>query len=119
MPPLSNTHKPNIGDLMKKVIVVVAALVLSAVWIVKADDTKTPGDVTLKGKIGCASCSYGVSKQCGVSLKTDDGKIYTLTKASKELMEARHGDGIRQVTGKMTEKDGKFFVDASKAELVK
>lgn len=104
---------------MKKVIAVVAALVLCAVWIVKADDTKKPGEVTLKGKIGCASCSYGVSKQCGVSLKTDDGKIYTLTKASKELMEARHKNGILQVTGKVTEKDGKLFVDASKAELVK
>ncbi|MGD0059334.1 MAG: hypothetical protein ABSD58_07945 [Verrucomicrobiia bacterium] len=104
---------------MKKVIAVVAALVLSAVWIVNADDAKKPDEVTLKGKIGCASCSYGVSKECGVSLKTDDGKIYTLTKASKELMEARHKDGILQVTGKVTEKDGKLFVDASKAELVK
>ncbi len=42
-----------------------------------------------------------------------------MTKASKELMEARHKDGILQVTGKVTEKDGKLFVDASKAELVK
>ena len=104
---------------MKKTIAVAAALVLSVVCIVRADDAKKTDEVTLKGKIGCASCSYGVSQQCGVSLKTDDGKIYTLTKASKELMEARHGDGILQVTGKMTEKDGKFFVDASKAELVK
>ena len=104
---------------MNKAIVVAAALVLSAVWIVKADYTKKPDEVTLKGKIGCASCSYGVSKQCGVSLKTDDGKIYTLTKASNELMEARHKDGTLQVTGKVTEKDGKLFVDASKAELVK
>jgi hypothetical protein len=104
---------------MKKTIAVAAALVLSVVCIVRADDAKKTDEVTLKGKIGCASCSYGVSKQCGVSLKTEDGKIYTLTKASKELMEARHGDGILQVTGKMTEKDGKFFVDASKAELVK
>jgi hypothetical protein len=104
---------------MKKTIAVAAALVLSVVCIVRADDAKKTDEVTLKGKIGCASCSYGVSKQCGVSLKTEDGKIYTLTKASKELMEARHEDGILQVTGKVTEKDGKFFVDASKAELVK
>jgi hypothetical protein len=104
---------------MKKAVAVVAALVLSAVCIVTADDTKKTDEVTLKGKIGCASCSYGVSKQCGVGLKTDDGKIYALTKASKELMEARHGDGTLQVTGKVTEKDGKLFMDASKAELVK
>jgi hypothetical protein len=104
---------------MNKVIAVVAAVVLSAVCIVTADDTKKTDELTLRGKIGCASCSYGVSKQCGVSLKTADGKIYTLTKASDELMKARHEDGTLQVTGKVTEKDGKFFVDASKAELVK
>jgi hypothetical protein len=34
-------------------------------------------------------------------------------------MEVRHGDGTLQVTGKVTEKDGRLFVDASKAELVK
>jgi hypothetical protein len=108
-----------IGDPMKKVIAAAAAVVISAVCLVTAEDTKKTDEVTLKGKIGCASCSYGVSKQCGVSLKTDDGKIYTLTKPSKELMDARHGDGILQVTGKVTEKDGKFLVDTSKAELVK
>ena len=95
------------------------AVVLSAVCIVKADDTQKTDEVTLKGKIGCASCSYGVSKECAVSLKTADGKIYTLTKASDKLMDARHGDGVLQVTGKVTEKDGKYFVDVSKAELVK
>ena len=104
---------------MNKIIAVVAALVLSAVGIARADDAAKSEPVTLKGKIGCASCSYGVSKECGVSLKTDDGKIYTLTKPSPELMEARHKAGTLQVTGKVTEKDGKFFVDASKAELVK
>jgi hypothetical protein len=104
---------------MKQVLAVVAAVVLSVVFVARAEDTKKTDDVTLKGKIGCASCSYGVSKQCGVSLKTADGKIYTLTKASNELMEARHKDATLQVTGKVTEKDGKLFVDASKAELVK
>jgi hypothetical protein len=116
---LSNAHQPIYGGLLKKAIAVVAALVLSAVCIVTADDAKKTDEVTLKGKIGCAGCTYGVSKQCGVSLKTADGKIYTLTNASKELMEARHGDGTLQVTGKVTEKDGKLFVDASKTELVK
>ena len=104
---------------MKKAIAVIAAALLSTVCVVTADEAKKTDEVTLKGKIGCASCSYGVTKQCGVSFKTDDGKIYTLTKASKELMEARHGNGTLQVTGKVTEKDGKLFVDASKAELVK
>src|SRR5208283_892462 len=73
---------------MKTIMAVIAVLVLSAVCIVSADDTaKKTDEVTLKGRIGCASCSYNVSKECAVSFKTDDGKIYTLKKASKELME--------------------------------
>jgi hypothetical protein len=34
-------------------------------------------------------------------------------------MEARHGNGTLQVTGTVSDKDGKHLVDASKAELVK
>jgi hypothetical protein len=119
MESLSNMQQTIIGGPMKKVIAVVVALVLSVVCFVTAEDTKKTDEVTLKGKIGCASCSYRVSNECGVSLKTADGKIYTLTKASDKLMEVRHGDGTLQVTGKVTEKDGRLFVDASKAELVK
>jgi len=104
---------------MKKAIALVAAMILSVACIAKAEEGKKTDEVTLQGKIGCASCTYGVSKECGVSFKTANGKIYTLTKASKELMEARHKDATLKVTGKVTEKDGKLLVDASKAELVK
>ena len=104
---------------MKRAIALVAAMILSVVCIAKAEQGGKTDEVTLQGKIGCASCTYGVSKDCGVSLKTADGKIYTLTKPSKELMEARHDDGTLKVTGKVTEKDGKLFVDASKAQLLK
>ena len=104
---------------MKKILAVLVVMILAVVCVIQADDSKKTDEVTLQGKIGCASCSYGVSKQCGVSFKTDDGKIYTLTKPSKELMDARHGDATLKVTGKVSEKDGKLFVDASKAELVK
>ena len=104
---------------MKRAIALIAAVILSIVGIAKAGEGTKTNEVTLQGKIGCASCTYGVSKDCGVSLKTADGKIYTLTKPSKELMEARHKDGTLKVTGKVTERDGKLFVDASKAELLK
>ena len=104
---------------MKRLVALVAAIILAVVCLAKAAQDKKTDEVTLQGKIGCASCSYGVSKQCGVSFKTADGKIYTLTKPSKALMEARHTDGTLKVTGTVTEKDGKLFVDASKAELLK
>ena len=104
---------------MKKAVAFVAAIVLSVVWIAAAGEGAKMNEVTLQGKIGCASCTYGVSKECGVSLKADDNKIYTLTKPSKELMDARHSDKTLKVTGTVTEKNGKLFVDASKAELLK
>jgi hypothetical protein len=104
---------------MNKLVTLVAAMTLSVVCIVKAEEGAKTNEVTLQGKIGCSMCTYGVSTECGVSLKTADGKIYTLTKPSKELMEARHKDGTLKVTGKVTERDGKLFVDASKAELLK
>ena len=104
---------------MRKTVALVAAMILSVVCIARAGEGAKTNEVTLVGKIGCSSCTYGVSKDCGVSLKTADGKIYTLTKPSKELMEVRHDDGTLKVTGKITEKDGKLFVDASKAQLLK
>ena len=104
---------------MRKTVALVAAMILSVVCVARAEGGAKTNEVTLVGKIGCSSCTYGVSKDCGVSLKTADGKIYTLTKPSKELMEARHDDGTLKVTGKVTEKDGKLFVDASKAQLLK
>jgi hypothetical protein len=104
---------------MKKGLGFVVALVVAAVCVVWADEGKKSDEVTVQGKIGCAACSYQVSKNCGVSLKTADGKIYTLTKADKNLMEARHGDATLKVTGTVTEKDGKLLIDASKTELVK
>jgi hypothetical protein len=104
---------------MKKWFGLMVAMALATVCAVQADDSKKSDEVTLSGKIGCAQCSYGVSKSCGVSLKTADGKIYTLTKADKELMAARHGDATLKVTGKVSDKDGKLFVEASKTEIVK
>ena len=103
---------------MKKALGLVLAVAVTAVCVARADDKK-PDEVTLQGKIGCAHCDYEVGKSCAVSFKTANGKIYTLTKADKDLMEARHGDATLKVTGTVSEKDGKLFIDASKTEIVK
>lgn len=106
-------------DQMKKLVAVLAGLVLLGLVTVRAEEGKKADEVQLTGKIGCAHCAYDVAKKCAVSFKTADGKIYTLEKASKELMAARNGGGTIKVTGTVTEKEGKLYVNASKAEMEK
>ena len=104
---------------MKRFVAVVAAVALVGIVVLRAEEGKKSNEVTLQGKIGCSHCTYDVAKKCGVSFKTDDGKVYTLEKPSKELMAARTDGGTIKVTGTVQEKDGKLYVAASKAELVK
>jgi hypothetical protein len=104
---------------MKRLVGFIAAMAVAAACVVWADEGKKSDEGTLQGKIGRAHCSYGVAKSCAVSFKTADGKIYTLTKADKDLMEARQSDATLKVTGVVSEKDGKYFVDASKTEVIK
>ena len=104
---------------MKKLIAIVSAVLLTGLLVAHAGDTKKNDQVELKGKIGCSACNYKVADSCGVSFKTADGKIYSLVKPSDALMKARHDGGTLEVTGVVSEKDGKLFVTASKAELEK
>lgn len=103
---------------MRKLIAVVTALCVTAAIVVVAEEKAK--EVELKGTLGCAHCSFSqAGENCGVGFKTADGKIYIIEKASKELYDARTKGGEVKVKGTVTEKDGKLFVQASKAELVK
>ena len=103
---------------MKKLLALVAAAAVAGVVMVNAEEKKSE-EKDLKGDIGCTHCTYELGGKCGVSFKTADGKVYTLEHPSKELMEARTKGGTLKVTGKVTEKEGRLYVDASKAELEK
>src|ERR1051325_8534721 len=104
---------------MKKLNMFVAVLFAASSIAAFAADAEKKDEVELQGKIGCAHCSYHQADSCAVGFKTADGKIYILEKASKELMDARLKGGDIKVTGTVTEKNGKFYVAASKAEMVK
>jgi hypothetical protein len=92
------------------------ALVVAA--RVSADDK----EVTLKGTITCAKCDLKQEKTCHTVIKvSEDGKdvVYYLDDAAgkknhkKICTEAKKGS----VTGKVSEKDGKKVITASKVEF--
>lgn len=104
---------------MKKLSLFVAVLFAAGSFVALADDATKKDEVEIKGKIGCAHCNYHQADSCAVGFKTEDGKVYILEKADKKLMDARLKGGEYKVTGKVTEKDGKFYVSSSKVELIK
>lgn len=104
---------------MKRIVALATALCAAASLLSFAGDAEKKNEVELKGKIGCAHCSYHQGDSCAVGLKTEDGKVYILEKASDDLMKARLKGGTLKVKGTVTEKDGKLYIAASKAELEK
>ncbi|MSR64203.1 MAG: hypothetical protein EXS18_00285 [Verrucomicrobiae bacterium] len=104
---------------MKILSLLVAVLFAAGSFVVFADDAVKKDEVEIKGKVGCAHCQYHKADSCAVGFKTEDGKVYLMEKADKKLMDARFKGGEYKVTGKVTEKDGKMYVAASKVEEVK
>src|ERR1043165_3184214 len=104
---------------MKKLGLFAVVLVAAGSLVAFADDATKKDEVEIKGKIGCGHCQYHKADSCAVGFKTEDGKVYLLEKADKKLMDERMKGGEYKVTGKVTEKDGKFYVAASKVEAVK
>jgi len=104
---------------MKMIPSLVVALFAAGSLVAFAADAEKKDEVEIKGKIGCGHCSYHEAKECAVGFKTAEGKVYLLEKADKKLMDARMKGGEYKVTGKVTEKEGKLYVAASKIEEVK
>ena len=91
-----------------------AVLLLGAASVFAAEDS-----VELKGKLGCGHCEYHKAKSCAAAFKTEEGKIYIIDNATKEVMDARTKGGNINVAGKVTETDGVLHVQATKQELAK
>jgi hypothetical protein len=101
-----------------KLMAAAAAMIVAGTVAIAADQEKKSDEVELKGQIGCTRCTFDKGK-CGVSFKTEDGKIYSIENPSQELSRARAKGGIVKVSGTVKEVDGRLLVQASKAELVK
>ena len=94
------------------------AVMLVVTAYVCADDK----EVTLKGTITCAKCDLKVEKKCHTVIKvSEDGKdvVYYLDDASakKNHQKICTSPTKGSVTGKVSEKEGKKIITASKVEF--
>src|SRR5438105_2772167 len=83
-------------------------------------------EVTLKGEIACAKCTYHLADKCGTAISVkEDGKDVTYILVDKGMQE-KYYDGLcggdkkqATVTGTVTTKDGKKYVTPTKVEVAK
>jgi len=94
----------------------------------KADekDKEKPKEVTLKGTILCAKCELKETKTCTTAIQVKEAnKVVTYYLVDKGHTEPYHdaickgGKKEGTVTGVVTEKDGKKWINPSKVEYAK
>ena len=90
---------------------------------VRAQDKK---EVTLKGEIACAMCTFHQADKCGTAISVKEGGkdvVYLLLDKGMEepYYEGLCGGDKKQgtVTGVVTTKDGKKYIKPSKVEFTK
>ena len=77
----------------------------------------------LEGKLVCTKCKLGETDKCGHALIVKEGdKDVTYYLKDKEVMKKYHSkvcqeDKDATVTGKVTEKDGKKYIEEPKVEI--
>lgn len=109
--------------MIRALLAVVVGLALVG-FTANADDKK---DATkkLEGTLCCTKCSLSETKTCGHALKVKDGdKEVTYYLNDKGGKETYHKDVCTEdkpatVTGKVSEKDGKKYIDEAKVEIKK
>ena len=91
---------------------------------VRAEDKKVEAK-KLEGKLTCTKCALGETEKCGNALLVKEGdkevKYYLNDKGAKEKYHAAccKADVDAIVTGKISEKDKKKFIDEAKVEIKK
>jgi Family of unknown function (DUF6370) len=111
------------------IIVVVAAALVSPFLVGFSAAQEKQKEVVLKGKVTCAKCDLGLEKNCTtvivVKEKSKDGKnqdvvYYFDTKANKDYHAEICSDSkAGEVTGVVSDKDGKKIITISKVKYDK
>jgi Family of unknown function (DUF6370) len=105
-------------------VAVVAVALISPLLVGYSAAQQKDKEVTLKGKVTCAKCDLGVEKNCTtvivVKEKDKDVVYYFDTKANKDYHAEICSDSKEgEVTGVVSDKDGKKTVTVSKVNYKK
>jgi hypothetical protein len=106
---------------MLKAFLSLAVAVSAAAFLAtaRADDEKK----TLEGKLVCAKCKLSETAECANALIVKDGdkevKYYFKDKGKGETYHKCSGEKAVKVTGKVSEKDGKKYIEDAKVEDAK
>jgi hypothetical protein len=111
---------------MKTFTLMLAAGLMLAGYMAKADDAAAGKDITITGSMVCGKCTLHETKSCqNVVQVKQDGKNVNYYLKQNDVSKAAHdpvcGGGAEQVTvtGTVVEKDGKELLTPKKIEPVK
>jgi hypothetical protein len=109
--------KPTMGRFAMKTAIKMGlglAVVLGFLTLAQAEDAK---EKTLKGTITCAKCDLGIAAKCNTVVKVKD-TVYWFDKTSNGKYHKDTCKAAKEgtVTGTVSEKDGKKWVNVSKVE---
>lgn len=96
----------------------VSIATLTSVAVSTAADEKKAETKTLEGKLVCTKCKLSETDACGNALQVKQGDktvtYYLKDKGKAEKYHKCSGEQAAKVTGKVTEKDGKKYIEGAK-----
>src|SRR5262245_14359774 len=108
---------------MLKAFLGFAFAVSASVFLATASADDKAETKTLEGKLVCSKCKLSETDACGNALLVKEGdkevKYYFKDKGKEEKYHKCSGEKAVKVTGKVSEKDGKKYIEDAKVEDAK
>jgi hypothetical protein len=106
--------------MMKKLLGLAVAVSAVAFLASAGADDKKDEKKTLEGKLVCSKCKLSETPDCGNALVVKEGDkevtYYIKDKGKGETYHKCSGEKEVKVTGKVSEKDGKKYIEEAKVE---
>jgi Family of unknown function (DUF6370) len=106
--------------MLKVFLSLVLGLAAAAYLATAGAQDKKDEKKTLEGKLVCSKCKLSETDACGNALLVKEGdkevKYYFKDKGKEESYHKCSGEKEVKVTGKVSEKDGKKYIEEAKVE---